>query len=63
MGYMKHLITWPPRERSSLRCLNPVIIKVPITPELFLAKMKLRQAHKKNLPKFSVCDIFKGFKN
>ena len=38
-------------------------IKVPITPEFFLAKMKLRQTHKKNLPKFSVCDIFKGFKN
>ena len=39
------------------------VIKVPITPEFFLAKMKLRQTHKKNLPKFSVCDIFKGFKN
>ena len=33
-------------------------LKVPITPEFFLAKMKLRQTHKKNLPKFSVCDIF-----
>ena len=38
-------------------------LKVPITPEFFLAKMKLRQTHKNNLQKFSVCDIFKGFKN
>ena len=38
-------------------------IKVPMTPEFFLAKMKLRQTHKKNLAKFSVCDIFKGFKD
>ena len=42
-------------------CVN---LKVPITPNSFLAKINLdiHCTHKKNLPNFSLCDFLRAFK-
>ena len=38
-------------------------LKVHLNPIFFSAEMKLSNIHKRNLPIFSVSDIFKGSKN
>ena len=51
-----------PAHRESDMVFVLIMLKVPITPEFFLAKMKLRETHKKNLPKFQFVIFLRALK-